>query len=34
MKLSELFAKPGLGVMSTSSSGDNVNSAVYARPLL
>ncbi|MSN24698.1 MAG: pyridoxamine 5'-phosphate oxidase family protein [Geobacter sp.] len=32
MNLSELFATPGLGVMSTSSSDGRVNSAVYARP--
>ena len=32
MNLSELFANPGLGVMSTSSSDGKVNSAVYARP--
>jgi hypothetical protein len=32
MKLFELFAHPGLGVMSTSSSDGKVNSAVYARP--
>lgn len=32
MKLLELFANPGLGVMSTSSSDGKVNSAVYARP--
>lgn len=32
MNLSELFAQPGLGVMSTSSSDGKVNSAVYARP--
>jgi hypothetical protein len=32
MKLSELFATPGLGVMSTSSSDGKVSSAVYARP--
>jgi hypothetical protein len=32
MKLSELFANPGWGVMSTSSSDGRVNSAVYARP--
>ncbi len=32
MNLSELFTHPGLGVMSTSSSDGNVNSAVYARP--
>ena len=32
MNLAELFANPGLGVMSTSSSDGNVNSAVYSRP--
>lgn len=32
MTLTELFTKPGLGVMSTSSSDGAVNSAVYARP--
>lgn len=32
MNLAELFANPGLGVMSTSSSDGKVNSAVYARP--
>ncbi len=32
MNLAELFANPGLGVMSTSSSDGNVNSAIYARP--
>jgi hypothetical protein len=32
MNLAELFAKPGMGVMSTSSSDGRVNSAIYARP--
>lgn len=32
MNLAELFANPGLGVISTSSSDGRVNSAVYARP--
>jgi hypothetical protein len=32
MDFTELFAHPGLGVMSTSSSDGKVNSAVYARP--
>lgn len=34
MDFTELFAHPGLGVMSTSSSDGKVNSAVYARPHL
>lgn len=32
MKLSELFANPGLAVMSTTAADGTVNSAVYARP--
>lgn len=32
MKLADLFTRPGLGIMSTSSSDGKVNSAVYARP--
>ena len=32
MNLTELFANPGLGVLSTSSSDGKVNSAVYSRP--
>ena len=32
MKFSELFANPGLGVISTAAADGSVNSAVYARP--
>jgi len=32
MKLSELFAGPGLAVMSTAAADGTVNSAIYARP--
>lgn len=32
MTLSELFASPGLAVMSTAAADGSVNSAVYARP--
>jgi hypothetical protein len=32
MKLSELFAEPGFGVMSTAAADGSVNSAIYARP--
>lgn len=32
MNLAELFANPGLGVISTASTDGRVNSAVYARP--
>lgn len=32
MKFSELFANPGLAVMSTAAADGCVNSAVYARP--
>ena len=32
MNFSELFANPGIGVMSTAAADGGVNSAVYARP--
>ena len=32
MNLSELFQKPGLGIMATASADGQVNTAVYARP--
>jgi hypothetical protein len=32
MKLSEMFVKTGLGVLSTVASDGTVNSAIYARP--
>lgn len=34
MELSELFQKPGLGVMASASKDGHVNTAVYARPHL
>jgi hypothetical protein len=32
MNLSELFQKPGLGILATAGAGGSVNTAIYARP--